>query len=139
MKFIAALDMAIALITLSGPTACAINGVRAGMPSAIAVPPPSPRMKSHSNVIVSVTSMSALISANSPVTTCEMSERFRFSKRSASEPPTRENRSMGRPNESEIAPTAPKDSVRRQASSARATCCICMPVKEKREEVQRKR
>ena len=47
--------------------------------------------------------------------------------------------SIGRPNDIAMRPDAAKDSVSSQASSARITCCICMPVKENVDEAQRKR
>jgi len=62
-----------------------------------------------------------------------------LSSRSASEPPISENSIIGSPNESEIAPTAPNDFVSSHASSARAICCICMPVNENAEETHRYR
>lgn len=107
VAFIAAFDMAIALITFWGPTTWAISGLRAGMPSAMAVPPPRPTTNSQPMVIVPVNSITAVATAKNAVADCEAMVRLRFSKRSASEPPTSENSSMGSPNESEMRPTAP--------------------------------
>ena len=107
VAFIAALDIAIALITFSGPTTWAISGLRAGIPRAIAVPPPTPSANSQGMVMVSVTSMAAVATAKKAVAACEAIVRLRFSNRSASEPPISEKNSMGNPKESEMSPTAP--------------------------------
>ena len=130
VKFIAAFDIAIALITLSGPTASAISGVRAGVPSAKNVPCASPITNSIPKVIWFVATRIAVTSMITLEVPCVMRLRLRFSKRSASEPPISAKNSIGSPNDSAIAPVAPNEPVSSHARSAREICCICMPVNE---------